>query len=84
MAVAVAAAVVPAVALLVPVAVRSEAVAGHRRRDGGAGNVLALCRHTQGQRRRERGGVYKGEKHAVQVLEIHLGNFIKHLVILEK
>lgn len=44
-AVAVAAAVVPAVAFLVAVAVRSEAVAGQRRQDGGAGNVLAFCRH---------------------------------------
>lgn len=62
-AVAVAAAVVPAVAFLVAVAVRGEAVAGHRGRDGGAGNVLAFCRHTWAQRRREwwarEGGVVK-------------------------
>lgn len=55
-AVAVAAAVVPAVAFLVAVAVGSEAVAGHRGRGGGAGNVLAFCRHMRARRRREWGG----------------------------
>lgn len=67
-AVAVAAAVVPAVAFLVAAAVRSEAVAGHRDRGSGAGNVLAFCRQHAGADVSRGWGVYNGEKHAVQVL----------------
>lgn len=42
MAVTVTTAVMPAVALLVPVTVRREAIGGHRGRGGGDGNMAAV------------------------------------------
>lgn len=49
-AVAVTAAVVPAVAFLIPVAVRGEAVAGHRGGDSGARNMAAFWRYARRRR----------------------------------
>lgn len=51
-AVAVTAAVVPAVAFLISVAVRGEAVAGHRGGDSGARNMAAFWRYTHVQHTR--------------------------------
>lgn len=51
-AVAVTAAVVPAFVFLISVAVRGEAVAGHRGGDSGARNVAAFWRYTHVRRTR--------------------------------